>query len=229
MPNNAIRSLSRALAYHERHTELQSHNLANVNTDGFKAFRLTAERVDGQVGPRPVATLDLSQGSLRHTGRALDVALDGDAFLLVGTAGGQLLSRGGALRVDAGGMLVDGQGDPVLGVDGPIMAEGLDIEIQPDGTVVVDGEVRGRLVMAMAEPAALDRIGGGRMMAAGEIEIGVTGTTIRQRMLEEPNIDAINQMVSMIQTQRAHQAAHTALRTVDGVMGTITQSISRVR
>src|SRR6188474_909744 len=114
-----------------------AHNLANVNTTGFKKSRVEFEdlvyqemRVAGSsasatseapvgldvgLGTRAVATArNFSSGNLRSTGSPLDLAIEGEGFLQVslpdGTTG---YSRAGTLHMDAQGLVVTSEGYPI--------------------------------------------------------------------------------------------------------------------
>lgn len=220
--------LARTLSYYNRLQEVAANNLANVNAEGFKAHRMTAAlSPDG--APIPIEELDLSQGKLRQTGRPLDLALDGPGFFVVRGAQGDRLIRGGSFRLDAAGMVVDGQGDPVLGVDGPIAAPTGQLEIREDGTVLIDGGRVAQLqVVTVADPKALAKEGHGRFVTAQELIPVEAGTLIHQGHLEEANFDAVRGMVDLVMIQRAYAANTDALRVMDGVLSTITGDLGRL-
>jgi flagellar basal-body rod protein FlgF len=109
--------------------EVISHNLANVSTTGFReqlaAFRAVPVRGDG--ASTRVYALETTvgyndaQGPITATGRNLDVAMKGNAWLAVqGLDGTEAYTRAGALDVDAQGQLVTITGLPVVGEAGPI-------------------------------------------------------------------------------------------------------------
>ena len=109
--------------------EVVSHNLANVSTNGFRAelaaFRAVPVRGDG-ASTRVYAletTLGYSNapGVLQTTGRPLDVAARGNAWLAVQALDGtEAYTRAGSMEVNAEGLLTDLQGRPVVGDGGPL-------------------------------------------------------------------------------------------------------------
>lgn len=226
-----IYSAARALSYWERVADVTAANLANTDTDAFKAIRITASLQPWYRAPYPVSSIDLSQGALQVTGRPLDVALEGDGFLVVSTPEGERLFRGGQLRLDATGLLVDAHGDPVLGENGPIVTAGSEIEITADGTVVVDGRVADRLRIVVADPTGLQKVGAGRFVAdPGTIAVADPALVrVHQGALEQANIDAIEAMVDMIQAQRAYQANINVMHALDDALGVLTGQVGRVR
>jgi flagellar basal body rod protein FlgG len=227
MPLRSIVNTARALSFYTRRQEISAHNLANVATDGYKGDRITARQSPGGPWPVPAQTLDLQQGNLRQTGRTLDVALEGDGFLVVKTADGERLSRGGSFSLDAGGMLVDAHGDAVLGADGPIALSGREIQIAVDGTIVVDGEPAGKLrLVNVKDPTTLRKEGLGHFATSGTLEAGAPGR-VRQGALEDANVDSITGLVDLLAIQRAWAANTEAMRAMDSVLATVTNDIGK--
>jgi flagellar basal body rod protein FlgG len=229
MPVKGIVDTARSLAYYLRLQEVTANNLANAQTDAFKADRLTAWVLPGGETPVPVQQIDLQQGAFRDTGRPLDVALDGQGFLVVATDAGERLTRGGSLQLDAAGRLTDAQGNPLLGTDGPIAVHGADLALQDDGTVLVDGAAVGRLRMVnVDDPAALLKEGYGRFVAAGPLASAPESTRLRQGAVEEPNVNPLTSMVDLVTIQRAYAANLDALKAMDSVLATVTTEVGKV-
>ncbi len=226
-----IAHTARALTYHVRRQEVTSNNLANANSDAFKADRLFARTLAGDDTPVPVQQTDLGQGTFRETGRPLDVAVAGDGFLMVRTAAGDRLTRGGSFQIDAGGRLVDGHGDPLLGTEGPIHVEGGTLEIEGDGGVLVDGALVGRLrLVEVPEPQQLRKEGLGRYATGSPVVAADEARTrVRQGAVEESNVDPLLTMVELITIQRAYSANADALKAMDAVLGSITNEVGRVQ
>ncbi len=224
---SGLLTAARTLSYYSRRQEITANNLANVNTAGFKADRLVAHGLSDYSSPVPVEATDLRQGALRMTGRPLDLGLEGDGFLVAESPGGERLIRGGSLKLDGAGQLITSDGMPVLGSQGPIVITGSTIEIAPDGTVTSDGHAIDRLrIVAPDEGTPLLKEGAGRFVATGMTD--APDTRIRQGQLEEANLDSIGGMVSLVEIQRAYAASINVLRTMDGVLGSITNDVARV-
>lgn len=230
MPLAGMINTARSLSYFSRVQEVTANNIANVGTDAFKVDRITARQLPGDTHPTPVEKTDLSQGTFKDTGRALDLALDGPGFFVVQTPQGERLTRGGSMRLDAAGVLTDAQGHPLLGEQGPIVLNGGDASIQADGTVLVDGASAGRLRLATVQnPATLMKEGGGRYVAPTPlVEVDEAGTRVRQGGVEEPNSDPLLSMMDLVTVQRAFSANLDALRAMDGVLGVITGEVGKV-
>jgi flagellar basal-body rod protein FlgF len=196
--------------------EVLAHNLANTSTTGFRAelaaFRAVPVRGDG-ASTRVYALettigYDAQPGVVQSTGRDLDVAMRGNAWLAVqaldGTEG---YTRAGALEVDGQGQLVTAGGLPVLGEGGPIsVPEGSTVTIGADGGVsarVGEGrpQVVGRLKLVTPE-APLQRGDDGLFRAAdGDLPADETAR-VQQGALEGSNVSAVETMVSMITAAR---------------------------
>jgi flagellar hook protein FlgE len=119
-----------SLTLHQSYMDVVANNLANVNTAGFKASRVTFMDQISQlmsVGSGPTAqlgginptqiglgvrmgavTTSFTQGAMQSTGRVTDVALQGDGFFIYRQGTANLYSRDGALSLDADGFLVNG-------------------------------------------------------------------------------------------------------------------------
>src|SRR3954462_9518292 len=124
-----------------------ANNLANVNTVGFRGEFAAARplwlhgggaALDSRVlSDEQVAGADMRAGAATQTGRNLDVAVDGDAFLTVQAKNGdEAYTRRGDLQMSDTGLPTTGEGDPVLGDQGPITIPPADsVKIEGDGSV----------------------------------------------------------------------------------------------
>jgi flagellar basal-body rod protein FlgF len=230
MTLRGILNAAHGMSYYSRLQEVTANNLANASTDGFKVDRMTGEQLPGTSFPVPVQQVDLTQGSLRETGRDLDLALNGQGFFVVKTPNGERLSRGGSFHLDPAGQLVDADGSAVLGTQGPIVVTTGRLEVQSDGTVLVDGSKIDQLrVETVSDPLKLRKEGTGRFIS------DVPGTpadestvSVRQGFVEEPNSDTVLGMVDLVTIQRAYAANVDALKAMDGVLGTVAGDVGRV-
>lgn len=104
------------------------------------------------------------------------------------------------------------------------------LEIQPDGTVLVDGAPLDQLRLeTVALPSALRKEGTGRFLVLdGTTPLPADAAQIRQGQIEEPNSDAVLGMIDLVTIQRAYSANVDALKAMDGVLGTIASEVGRV-
>ena len=217
-------SLSQATVL-QRSLDVVAHNLANVNTVGYKAvrplFASLVERTNGnnRGGVSFVQDkgnfVDPSQGALLQTGNSLDVALSGDGWFSYENKNGvRAYGRDGQLAVSADGALTTATGARILddgGAPVSIPAEvGGNISIAADGTISsAKGEVLGQIgVFSLPSGADLNPIGGGLYVAPN----GVTGKPmdavdykVSQGYVEQSNVQPILEMTRMIEIQRAYE------------------------
>lgn len=229
MPDG-ITSAANALRYWERRQEIVSNNLANASTDGFKAERVFA-RLMGVSEPVADTATDRRDGTFRETGAQLDLAIEGDGFLVAATPRGERLLRGGSLRLDAESRLVTADGSPLLGEKGPIVIAGATASIDRTGLVTVDGKVVDRLRMERVAPAAKLEHDAGTMFVpdASRQSIALDQRKLEQGFVEESNVNTIGSMVDMISIQRNYAAVQKAITTLDGIRGTITNDLGRLK
>lgn len=157
--------------------------------------------------------IDFSQGALQLTGNPLDLAIQGPGFFKVSNAGGTYYTRNGAFHRSSQGMLVTDQDYPVLGNGGPIqIPDGHDVSVDATGAVYVDGGQVAQIdVVAVQNPDALQKYGAnlytamdGATIQEGPAQAGVT--QVAQGYLEKPNVEVVEEMVNMIETQRTFEA-----------------------
>ena len=232
---DAIRSTARTLGYYTRLQALTANNIANSDTEGFKADVMSARKVGESTYPVPVTRTDLSQGTLTPTGRPLDLSLDGPGFLVLQTEQGERLTRGGSLALDAANRLSDRHGNLLLGENGPVQIplRYASFEVQADGQVVVDGTRIDRLrVETVADPGMLLKEGAGHFKPAlrGELPIAVNTTTtvVRQGQVEDSNQDTLKGVVDLVTIQRAYAANIDSLKALDSVLGTVVNEVGKV-
>lgn len=232
---DALRSTARTLGYYTRLQAVTANNLANSDTDGFKADVMSARKLGDATFPVPVTRTDLSQGTLTQTGRPLDLALDGPGFLVLQTGQGERFTRGGSLALDAANRLSDRHGNLLLGENGAVQIplRFASLEVQADGQVMVDGIRIDRLRMeTVADPGTLLKEGAGQYQPAtpGEpaIPVDTITTTVRQGQVEDSNQDTLKGVVDLVTIQRAYAANIDSLKALDSVLGTVVNEVGRV-
>lgn len=191
-------------------------------------------------GVRVVATeKNYTQGSVNNTGNALDVAIQGRGFFQVLQPNGQLAyTRDGSFQVNAQGQLVTAAGyqvQPAITV--PTGAQS--ITIGTDGTVSVKlanqatPTTVGVLQLAdFINPAGLQDVGGNLAMESASSGTPVTGTpglngigTLIQGSVEGSNVNVVEELVNMIETQQAYEMNSRAVQTTDQMLQYSTQNM----
>ena len=249
-----------ALGMHVQKSQLDvvSNNLANANTAGYKRERMDFSSVldrqaafaavdpsgatanaAGQVAQASLRR-DLSQGELRPTDSALDVAINGPGFIEVqGSSGKAAYIRGGSLRIDADGYLATGDGH-VLKADIRVPAGASQLNIDAKGVVTArlggDAEATelGRLsLVAFANPDALIYRGNGLFEAGADQADPVRGQpeedglgAIASRKLEMSNVKLVDEMVSLMMAQRIYELNSKVVQASDELMS-LTNNLRR--
>ena len=214
MDRLAYLSMSGAKAALQRQ-DLLAHNLANASTNGFRA-ELTAFRavpVAGDGASTRVYAIETTpgyrseSGPVSATGRGLDVAVQGQAWLAVqGLDGTEAYTRAGSLDVNSEGLLVTRGGLPVLGDGGPItVPQGADVSIGADGTVSATAgagrpQTVGRLKLVTPD-APLARGVDGLFRADADLPAD-PNARVQPGALEGSNVSAVESMVAMIAAAR---------------------------
>ena len=221
-------SMSGAKATMQRQDTL-AHNLANVSTVGFRA-ELAAFRavpVQGSGASTRVYSLetttgyDASPGQVTGTGRNLDVAMKGNAWMAVqGLDGTEAYTRGGSLDVSADGTLTTRSGLTVLGDGGPIQVPAnSEVSVASDGTISAKtttgrSSAVGKLKLVTPE-APLQRGTDGLFRAAeGELSADASAR-VQDGALEGSNVSPVETMVAMISAARQFEAQMKMLQTAE--------------
>jgi flagellar basal-body rod protein FlgF len=208
--------------------DVVSHNLANASTVGFRA-ELAAFRavpVVGEGASTRVYALESTPGynpapgPVQSTGRGLDVAMKGNAWLAVqGLDGTEAYTRAGSLDVNTEGLLTTSGGLQVMGDGGPItIPPNSEVTIGADGTISAKSgnqrsQVVGRLKLVTPE-APLTR-GTDGLFRAGEDLPSDPTARVSGGALEGSNVSAIESMVSMISAARQFEQQMKMLKSAE--------------
>jgi flagellar basal body rod protein FlgG len=166
--------------------------------------------------------MDLSPGSIRDTGRGLDVALAGNGFLAVQTPRGERYTRAGGLTLDATGQLVTQSGHLVIGQGGAITLPPGEVAIGEDGTISVKGQIAGSLkIVRFNDPrTALAKEGETLFAPTGtERARQDTQTRVVGGALEMSNVNPIGEMAAMMQNSREFDSLERAITVMMGARG----------
>ena len=221
--------------YKKSHAVFEDLIYQNLRQSGSASSDQTQLPTGLQVGlgVRPVATArDFTQGSMQQTGNTLDVAISGNGFLQVtmpdGTTG---YTRDGDMKLDAQGQMVTNNGFVIQpGITIPPNAQS--ISIGADGTVTATlpgtatPSTLGQLQLAsFANPGGLDPKGGNiyaETAASGSPSAGAPGSNglgrLQQGFVETSNVNVVEELVSMISTQRAYELNSKAIQTSDQML-----------
>jgi flagellar basal body rod protein FlgG len=199
-----------------REFDIITHNLANVNTVGYKrkcnAFSksLEAQGTGQQTYSPGVIDLemafDFSQGSIVETGRPLDFALYGRGFFVIETPSGPLYTRNGVFSTNQNGQIVDSIGRIVTGGAGPItIPTGVapsQLNISGEGSISAGGITLGKfgLVDFQDNENKLVPAGGNcyRMPEQDIRPVAAENVVVKHRYQEASNVKMIDELVDML-------------------------------
>ena len=189
-------------------------------------------------GARPVSTAHLfTQGNLQKTDNSLDIAVNGEGFFQVllpdGTTG---YTRDGSFQKDSQGQIVTADGYPVQPAI-TIPANALSISVGNDGTVTVTQpgvaaatQIGSMQLATFVNPAGLQSIGQNLFLetaASGTPTPNAPGSNgagvVQQGYVETSNVNVAEELVTMIQTQRAYELNSKVVSTSDSMLGRLTQ------
>ena len=205
--------------------KVTGHNLANTSTAGYKRQIAVqhpfADLIDATVPSVASTYTDARAGKLTATGNALDIAVpDGRYLLLEQEDGTQVLSRDGALQLDAVGTLRTMSGLKVLGQRGAIA-----VRAELRGTLAIDGQGQIRSgdqlldalrMVSLKVGQFLQPLGAGSFAAESDqwdVDAPVLG--VRSAFLEQSNVMSSQEMVALMSTSRHAESMVRLLQTAD--------------
>ncbi len=205
-----------------RFQTVHASNLAGLSVPGFKAEVPYATRLqeaidDKVVQPRfdtrhmPVpgkSQTNFTSGPLRYTGRALDVAITGNGWLVVDVDGTRMLTRNGQMEVSAGGELRAAGGLPVMGQGGAVsLPEYTGLTIGSDGVIsivprggqpseIVEAD---RIMLVNPREQQLARRTGSMFEYTGDDPLAVDpNVELVSGQLEMANTDAVKELINFL-------------------------------
>jgi flagellar basal-body rod protein FlgF len=253
MENSLLVGLSRQMVL-ARELDVVANNIANLNTNGFKADESIFEEYVMPVARQnhfPGAARQLSHvidvgtwrnmnpGPVERTGNPLDIAINGDAFLTVQTPTGPRYTRNGSLQINSAGQLVTADGYTVQGDNGPITFQQTDhdISVAPDGRItVLEGAnnrteaTRGRLVLVnFAQPQRLQKDGNNNFLApAGVAPTPATKATLMQGYVEKSNVNGVVEMSRLLEITRSYTEVANLLQSEGDLHKNAIQQLAEV-
>ena len=215
--SNVVTGIARYLTQDVDALDVVSQNVANMRTSGYRAERLKPDFKTGDMAPLP--QLDLADGTLRHTGQPLDVAIQGAGFFVVDVDGQPMLTRNGQFHLDAERQLVDVAGHPVMGQSGPITLEHAQVRIDGKGQIV-DGKdtVDTLRVVGVTTADGLRDMGAGLYTYGGAQ--GEWNGSLHQGALEQSNVDPGVEIVRLMALTRHAQSVQRAIQAYDQALQT---------
>lgn len=199
---------------------------------------------------------DFSQGSnLRYTENDLDLALIGKGFFTIETDSGLRYTRNGSFVIDENSNLVTHDGYKVMGENGPIKVTRNNFKVDDEGNIVRNAKYDEELgtfvskeensyefeevvdrfkIVTFNDLRGLKKEGNnlyaetphsGKMI---ELNMDNGRPKVKQGYVETSNVNVVNEMVKMIETQRSYEANQKAVQTADEIMGLIANKIGSI-
>lgn len=247
--------LSGAIAQ-ERQMAGFAHNIANVNTTGFKqedvlfkshiTRHLSLMPPAGEVNlvaqlwspgaPVPERVFVAPNGSktvfdagrLRPTSNPYDFAIQGSGFFEIKTPEGIRYTRDGVFHLDAKRKLVTEAGYPVMGVKGELKIPEGDFKMDGRGTISVNNQTVGTLkIVEFPEDAMPQRLAEGYFAGPGAKVM--KAPTVLSGAIEESNVNPLGEMVKMIQGMRTYESAQKIIQAFDRMTELAVNDIGRVQ
>ena len=174
--------------------------------------------------------VDLASGSLVSTGNPMDLAVAGKGFFVVHSERGTFYTRNGGFHRTPAGQLVTAEGDAVLGELGPITLPIGAAAVSADGTISVDGAIAAKLRVAeFRADTPLVATGNALYSAPTNSALPAASSSIRQGMIEQSNVSAVEGVVQLITVQRNAEMMQRALTLFDSQFNqTAVQDLPRV-
>jgi len=211
-----------------KNIEVIGNNLANVNSAGYKKAMPFNEIISGLNKVTISQATNYAQGNMTPTGNPLDLAINGDAFFAVQSSNGIEVTRNGRFTISEDGFLVNGQGDKVLGKNGPININSSLLDKNSSLSISKNGEIKsGDLVLdnlMIVKPDESEKLirQDGTNFITGDGSYNLASNDefeIQQGYVEESNVNPIEEMTEMIKIHNEYDSASKMVNFLDQSLG----------
>ncbi len=249
MSLQAVQSAGSSMKNIQIGIDIVAHNVANVNTTAYKTKKVNFESVINGSGNRHFSgtavnsiSSNFSQGRLKATSQATDLALQGRGFFTLQNSAGELIfTRAGHFKIDSLSTVVDPDGNYVLSVGGgritlPKNAEAMEINAAGEIHILYPGQQEFQYfdqfqLASFVNPQSLENIGGNayrESLNSGPAEFSnalasgtsTAETTVVSGTLESSNADLSIELTDMIAYQRSFQAVSKVATTANDLLDT---------
>lgn len=179
---------------------------------------------------------DFSQGSFKLTNTKTDIALQNEGFYVIDTPYGQRYTRNGNFFIGKEGILETKDGYPVLGENGIIRVENDRFMVNQDGILLSeDGEEIDRFqVVRFDNERYLEKMGNSfyksnEITGPAHIAEGDERPKFVQGYTETSNVNVVNEMVQMIEVNRAYEANQKSIQSEDSMVSTLWTKVAATR
>jgi len=221
--------------YKKSRAEFQDLLSQTLKAPGAQIFQGTNQPVGIQIGlgTKTAATVkEFHEGAFKSTGGNLDMAIEGDGFFQVlMDDGSTAYTRDGSFKMDANGQLTTSDGfivQPQIAI--PVDAQ--DITVTPDGRISVrvagdstQTEIGSLTLVKFPNPAGLSSIGKNLYLETAASGTPVEGSpgqegigSIQQGFIESSNVQVVEELINLIQAERAFEANSKLIRSSDEIL-----------
>lgn len=224
-----IYTAGRSLEYKVKNIEVIANNLANVSTTGYRREIPFSEVINNMGDVETKKLTNQRQGDVLLTSNPLDLAISGKGFFSLQNNEGEIeLTRSGKFKISDEGFLTDGNGNKVLGKNGPIEMD--DTMLNKDSTILITkaGEIKigdktidTLLIMNVGNSGQLSRSGDSNFSTVDQEYFAVPESEygISQGYLEGANTNIIEEMEAMIQLNKEYESAQKIIAALDHSLG----------
>jgi flagellar basal-body rod protein FlgG len=171
------------------------------------------------------------QGQLERTDYEFDIAIDGEGFFELESPSGTIYTRDGRFKINQFNELVSSENFPVMGLDGPIVIDGDNFQVNHFGEVIVDGETVDKMrVLNIENTFDLEKLGSNyyRFEEGYEALEGELTASIRQGYIEKSNASNLNEMIDLMELYRNYESNQRMLTAYDSTLDKAVNQIGRL-
>ena len=208
-----------------RDFNVMANNIANASTNGYRGEHMVFQEYlarTGSIGLRDKISFVQDIGTYRNThdgalvltNNPLDLALQGEGYMVLGNPGQELYTRTGIFHLDATRQVVTSDGYPLLQENGRpiVIPQGAErIRITGDGIVSTEQGEAGRIRLVRFASEQAMRVAGSGLYATDQAALPASDTKVTQGALESSNVQPVLEITRMIQMSREYQMVQNML------------------
>lgn len=229
----SISNTAQKMQMKTRDMEIIANNLANINSTGYKRELPFSEILQREENNGLNQITDFKEGAAVATANPYDLSISGSGFFVIQTEDGERLTRDGKFTLSDEGYLVNEKGDKVLGQKGPVNLSDLLLDPSKTFSVAKNGEIKiGDKTVDTLMIGKIDKqekllrkedqtfaYEDGKYDSPEESEY-----TITQGYIEESNVNAIEEMQSMIELNREFEMSQKLIQNFDQHLGKVNEA-----
>lgn len=229
-----------------------TNNITNIDTTGYKKDTTVSRsfadlliknlkdpyllKKSAIIGPQntgihaDIISTVFSQGDVEETRRSADLALEGQGFFTVETPEGIRYTRDGSFSVGSDGCLITSDGYYVSGQNGRIYVGGESFAVDTLGNVTVNGQTADRLsIVTFNDLSGLRKAGGNLYVNyTNQPVMQAQNVKVMQGYLEASNVNMADEVVNMVEINRAYEMNQRVLRIIDESLAKSVNEVGRV-